>query len=145
MSGISADILEVNDFYAWGQEIKSRSWHHECDRYLRGYQGMLFENTINGEANMYSTEFRMFDARLGRWLSLDPLMDQFPWMSPFVGMDNNPISLMDPLGLATRDGDPNAKRGSEDNSIMMEVSEYKLKKPTWWKRNKVTNRLFGAV
>ena len=48
---------------------------------------------------MYSTEFRMFDARLGRWLSLDPLMDEFPWMSPFVGMDNNPISLMDPLGL----------------------------------------------
>ena len=62
---------------------------------------MLRENTVNGQGNMYSTEFRMFDARLGRWMSLDPLMDQFPWMSPFVGMDNNPISLVDPLGLNT--------------------------------------------
>ena len=99
MSGISADILEVNDFYAWGQEIKSRSWSNESERYLRGYQGMLLENTINGEANMYSTEFRMFDCRLGRWMSMDALTDQFPWMSPFVGMDNNPVMLVDPLGL----------------------------------------------
>ena len=104
-SGISADILEVNDYYAWGQEIKSRSWTIESDRYLFGYQDMLRENTVNGEGNMYSTEFRMFDARLGRWMSLDPLMDQFPWMSPFVGMDNNPISLVDPLGLNTIEKD----------------------------------------
>ena len=114
-SGISADILEVNDYYAWGQEIKSRSWSDESERYLRGYQGMLLENTINGEANMYSTEFRMFDARLGRWLSLDALMDQFPWMSPFVGMDNNPISLTDPLGLNTIEKDTPAEPEVSDS------------------------------
>jgi RHS repeat-associated protein len=114
LTGISADILEVNDFYAWGQEIKSRSWTNESERYLRGYQGMLLENTINGEANMYSTEFRMFDARLGRWMSLDPLMDKFPWMSPFVGFDNNPIFFTDPYGLNTIEKDTKDYSGGGD-------------------------------
>ena len=61
------------------------------------------ENEYNSllENDLYSTEYRFFDPRLGRWMSLDPLMDQFPWMSPFVGMDNNPISMTDPLGLST--------------------------------------------
>ena len=62
-------------------------------------------NSLN-EGSLYSTEYRFFDARLGRWMSLDPLMEQFPWMSPFVGMDNNPISLTDPFGLESTKDQP---------------------------------------
>ena len=54
-----------------------------------------------GNGNSYTTEFRQYDPRLGRWLSLDPLMAQFPWMSPYVAFDNNPIYYTDPYGLSS--------------------------------------------
>jgi RHS repeat-associated protein len=103
---------------------------------------MLLENDINGEGNMYSTEFRMFDARLGRWLTLDPLMDQFPWMSPFVGMDNNPISLTDPLGLSTiKDKEEKIFEAKNTHS---EVG-ITAKKPSWMRIriNKFKNSLIS--
>ncbi len=72
---------------------------------------MLKTNEIAGEGNSFSTEFRQYDPRLGKWLSLDPLMEQFPWMSPFVGFDNNPILYVDPYGLSSQDG----RKGQEED------------------------------
>jgi hypothetical protein len=38
-------------------------------------------------------------------------MEQFPWMSPFVGYDNNPILYIDPYGLeSTTDGEDDKKK-----------------------------------
>ena len=54
----------------------------------------------NGEGNSYTTEFRQYDPRVGRWLSLDPLMAQFPDVSAYVAFANNPIYFIDPFGLA---------------------------------------------
>jgi RHS repeat-associated protein len=59
---------------------------------------------VKGEGNSYTTEFRQYDPRLGRWLSLDPLMAQFPWMSPYCAFDNNPVLYVDPYGLASTNG-----------------------------------------
>jgi RHS repeat-associated protein len=63
------------------------------------YNGMLKDDEIQGVGNSYTTEFRQYDARLGKWTANDPLMNQFPWMSPYCGFDNNPILLKDPKGL----------------------------------------------
>jgi len=41
----------------------------------------------------------MLDVRLGRWFSPDPITH--PWQSPYCSMDNNPVALVDPLGLST--------------------------------------------
>ncbi len=72
---------------------------------------MLKTNEIAGEGNSFSTEFRQYDPRLGKWLSLDPLMEQFPWMSPFVGFDNNPILYVDPYGLeSSTEGEEDKKK-----------------------------------
>jgi len=65
------------------------------------------DNEVKGNGNSYTTEFRKYDPRLGRWLSLDPLMESFPWMSPFVAFDNNPVYFVDPYGLASE------KKGKE--------------------------------
>ena len=78
------------------------------------FNGMLKTNEIAEEGNSFSTEFRQYDPRLGKWISLDPLMEQFPWMSPFVGFDNNPILYVDPWGLeSTTDGDDKKKDGDK--------------------------------
>jgi RHS repeat-associated protein len=90
-----------------------------------------------GDGSLYPTEFRMFDPRLGRWMSLDPLMDQFPWMSLFVGMDNNPISLTDPYGLNTIEKDTPAEggggSGGEGDKPKPDGSKQLKTKPKWWK------------
>jgi len=49
------------------------------------------DDKIKGEGNSYTTEFRQYDPRVGRWLSIDPLFANFPWQSPYVACDNNPI------------------------------------------------------
>jgi len=42
--------------------------------------------------------FRQYDARIGRWKSLDPEMERFPHQSPYVAYDNKPITMVDPRG-----------------------------------------------
>ena len=65
-------------------------------KYNYGYQGSEKDDEIKGNGNSYTTEFRMLDPRLGRWLSVDPVFQ--PWQSPYCSMDNNPISLNDEKG-----------------------------------------------
>ncbi len=43
---------------------------------------------------------RVYDPQIGRFLSVDPLLDVFPSHSPYSYSFNNPISYTDPSGLA---------------------------------------------
>jgi RHS repeat-associated protein len=66
---------------------------------------MELDNEVKGNGNSYTTEFRQFDPRVGRWLSLDPLMSMFPSLSPYCAFDNNPVLYIDPYGLASSTGE----------------------------------------
>lgn len=67
---------------------------------LFGFNGMERDDEVSGAGNEYSTEYRQYDPRLGRWMSIDPLFRNFPWQSPYAAFDNNPIVVRDPKGLA---------------------------------------------
>lgn len=49
---------------------------------------------------MEAFQLRLWDGRLGRWLSPDPYGQ---YASPYLGMGNNPLSLIDPDGGKTDD------------------------------------------
>ncbi len=68
------------------------------ERFRYGYQGSEKDNEVKGEGNSYTTFYRQLDPRLGRWLTLDPMMAKLPWQSPYCSMDNNPIWFNDQLG-----------------------------------------------
>jgi len=90
------------DYYPFGMAMPGdRTWNNSSYRY--GYNGMELDNEVKDNGNSYTTEFRQYDPRLGRWMSLDPLRGRYPWMSPYVGFNNNPIMFTDPLGL---EGEP---------------------------------------
>ena len=96
------------------------------DRY--GYQGSAMDDEVKGNGNSYTTEFRQYDPRIGRWLSLDPLTAQFPWQSPYCAFDNNPILYNDPLGLAAKGGPPStmpkdSKIGDKSKDGLWEVED----------------------
>jgi len=58
------------------------------------------DNEVSGNGNSYTTHFRQYDPRIARWLSIDPEFMNFPWQSPYVAFDNNPILNNDPKGGA---------------------------------------------
>jgi RHS repeat-associated protein len=43
---------------------------------------------------------RYYDSDLSVWLSVDPMSDEYPSMSPYMYVMGNPLKLIDPDGLA---------------------------------------------
>lgn len=95
-------IISSSTYY--GEE----SWSQKSiDVYRYGFNGMEKDDEVKGAGNHMTTPFRQYDPRIGRWMSLDPLMSMFPDVSPYCAYDNNPIFYSDPYGLAPgNDGDP---------------------------------------
>ena len=73
-----------------------------------GFNGKLKVDEISGDGNNVDFGARMLDTRLGRWLSLDPLSNKYPGLSPYNYVANNPVIFIDPDGKRikpARDGD----------------------------------------
>ncbi len=66
--------------------------------YRFGFNGKERDNETYGEGNAYDFGARIYDSRLGRWLSVDPLQAKYPGFSPFVFVLNMPLSAYDPDG-----------------------------------------------
>ena len=90
-------VLAAFDYYAFGMQMPGRH-HHGQSGYRYGYNGMEKDNDIKGLGNSYTTLHRFYDSRLGKWLSVDPEAEENVSQSPYCGMDNNPISVIDPDG-----------------------------------------------
>ena len=60
-----------------------------------GFNGMEKDDEIKGVGNSLDFGARIYDSRLGRWLSIDPLAAKYPDTSPYAGMANSPISIID--------------------------------------------------
>ncbi|MGV3609448.1 MAG: polymorphic toxin-type HINT domain-containing protein, partial [Fluviicola sp.] len=97
-----AMVVMTSDYYPYGYQMPGR--HTNDPNYRFGYNGMEKNAEMYGEGNEYSTEFRQYDPRLGRWMSLDPLMAKYPSMSPYVAFNDNPVFFIDPLGLEGVEG-----------------------------------------
>jgi len=116
------------DYYAFGMLMPNRFEGVDEARHL--FNGMEHDMEVSGNGNSYTTEFRQYDPRLGRWKSLDPLMAQFPWQSPYVVFDNNPIFYTDPLGLAAEgggdEGEPVKKGSGEEIPLQGTFEEVQI-------------------
>ncbi len=66
--------------------------------YRFGFNGMERDDEAKGEGNSYDFGARIYDSRLGRWMSLDPLMTKHPDLSPYNYVSNSPLTMIDPDG-----------------------------------------------
>ena len=88
-------IEAQQDYYAYGSALPGRS-SQPAHRY--GFNGMEQDAELKGRGNSYHFGARLLDPRLGRWLSIDPLAQQYTEYSPYCFVGNMPIAAMDPDG-----------------------------------------------
>ena len=81
------------DYYPFGEQLPRRNS-------MSGYRYAFQGQELDSETNMEAFQLRLWDGRIGRWLSPDPYGQ---YASPYLGMGNNPISLIDPDGGSTID------------------------------------------
>jgi RHS repeat-associated protein len=104
----TADIVSSQDYYllvneASGEVIPFGSLmpgrKYNSGRYRFGFNGMEKDDEVfNSTGTSYTTHFRQYDPRIGRWMSLDPKKEKYPDLSPYSGMGNNPIKIIDSNG-----------------------------------------------
>lgn len=58
------------DYYPFGSAMKDRTFEFEF--YKFGFNGQEKDDKIKGEGNTYAFKHRIYDTRLGRFLSTDP-------------------------------------------------------------------------
>ncbi len=63
--------------------------------YRHGFNGMEKDNELKGDGNSYDFGARIYDSRVGRFLSLDPLAKSFPFWSPYLFASNGPLRFVD--------------------------------------------------
>jgi len=67
--------------------------------YRYGFQGQEKDDEMHGATGTsYDFGARIYDPRVGRWLSLDPLAKKYSDLSPYCFVGNNPIAFVDPNG-----------------------------------------------
>ena len=75
-------------------------------RVLEDFKGFRYkfnnkesDDEVKGEGNSYDYGMRIYDNRLGRFLSIDPLQRDYPWLSTYQFAANTPIQAIDLDGL----------------------------------------------
>ncbi|HKO79596.1 MAG TPA: RHS repeat-associated core domain-containing protein, partial [Chitinophagaceae bacterium] len=92
----NADVVSANDYYPGGMLLPGRTYN--TGNYAYGFNGKRKDNEMYGEGNAYDFGERIYDPRIVKWLSVDPLQQKLPALSPYNYCYNNPIRFFDPDG-----------------------------------------------
>lgn len=99
--------------------------------YRYGFQGQETDNEITGSESHIAFKYRIHDARLGRFLSLDPLAPDYPHNSPYAFSENLVISHIELEGAESqRTGTATTTTGYQaaiDNTASMVYKEQRYK------------------
>ena len=63
------------------------------------FNGKEFDPEVAGNGNQYDYGFRIYNPRIGRFLSVDPLTRSYPMLTPYQFASNTPIQAIDLDGL----------------------------------------------
>jgi RHS repeat-associated protein len=94
---MKADIVTANDYYPFGMQMPGRTFADE-NAYRYGFNGKENDNELKRDGNSLDFGARIYDSRLGIFLSTDPREEEYPNQSPYVFAANNPIYLIDVNG-----------------------------------------------
>lgn len=104
----SKHMVAASNYYPFGMVISKLN----APDIKSGYQG---EFTVKDQKiKKDKFQLRLWDSAIGRWISPDPKRQ---YSSPYLGMGNNPLSLIDPDGGATSTGISNTSYAPEPSDV----------------------------
>ncbi|MCQ2211252.1 MAG: hypothetical protein MJZ34_13290 [Paludibacteraceae bacterium] len=115
---LSLLIESLTDYYPFGMEEPGRSYNSNTFRF--GYTGHEKESDL--AEGVYTTQYRLLDTRLGRWMSVDPLWKKYPSYCAYNYCLNNPVVYIDPTGTYVPNQDGNLV--AEDGDDVKSLSEF---------------------
>ena len=90
----TADIESCADYYPFGMLMPGRNFN--SNSYKFGFNGKLNDNEVYGVTGSFQDYgFRMYDTRICRFISVDPLTKKYPELTPYQFASNSPIMGID--------------------------------------------------
>ncbi|MFB6455581.1 RHS repeat domain-containing protein [Chitinophaga sp. Hz27] len=86
-------IKSMQDYAPFGMGLTGRSYNASSYRY--GFNGKENDNEVKGIGNQQDYGMRIYDPRIGKFLSVDPLTKDYPWYTPYQFAGNTPIQAID--------------------------------------------------
>jgi RHS repeat-associated protein len=99
-TSFTADVVSATDYAPFGMQMVGRTFDAAgSTAYRYGFNGKENDPESSGDGNQYDYGFRIYNSRLGRFLSVDPLTKEYPWYTPYQFAGNKPIISIDLDGL----------------------------------------------
>ncbi|PSL42293.1 RHS repeat-associated protein, partial [Chitinophaga niastensis] len=108
----NATLYSASDYAPFGMQMVGRRWNL-AGVYRYGFNGKENDNEVKGDGNQQDYGMRIYDPRVGRFLSVDPLIANYSDLAPYLYAEDNPILNIDVEGMAAGDFntvDPPTKR-----------------------------------
>ncbi|WP_158267056.1 RHS repeat-associated core domain-containing protein [Chitinophaga niastensis] len=86
-------IISAQDYAPFGMELVGRGFGAAGYRY--GFNGKENDNEIKGDGNQQDYGLRVYDPRIGKFLSVDPLYKSYPWNSTYAYAENRVLNGVD--------------------------------------------------
>jgi RHS repeat-associated protein len=86
--------LLQNSKHPFGMMMPGRGYSAQTS-YRFGFNGKENDNEVKGEGNQQNYGMRVYDPRIGKFLSVDPLTYEYPQLTPYQFASNTPICAID--------------------------------------------------
>ncbi|MHA4808141.1 RHS repeat-associated core domain-containing protein [Flavitalea flava] len=111
------EVTSANDYYSFGMPMPGRTFSNGTYRY--GFNGKENDNEVKGIGDQIDYGMRVYDPRLGRFLSVDPLTFKYPFYTPYQYAGNKPVWKIDVDGLE----EPDAEGGIKDKEEILKEED----------------------
>jgi RHS repeat-associated protein len=86
-------VISAQDYYPFGMLQPGRVFNTSGYRF--GFNGKENDNEVKGDGNQQDYGMRVYDPRLGKFLSIDPLTKKYPWNSVYAFAENDVVRNVD--------------------------------------------------
>ncbi len=119
------EVMSYSDYYPFLMEMPNRNDNSAGYR----YQGQGQEEDNEFTEGMLAFEYRVHDPRIGRFLSVDPLRNKYPYNSPYAFSENRVIDGIELEGreyLSVKDENIDCQQENADGTFSVSLGKHEF-------------------
>lgn len=97
IANYTPNVVSYTDYYPYGMPLPYRNGNTTVYRYA--FNGKEKTDEVYGNGNVYDYGYRVYNPRIARFLSVDPLTRKYPFLTPYQFASNTPTMGVDEDGL----------------------------------------------